>query len=87
VRFNPRATYTTIFGDKRFPEFKFCSYQHDKDYVERKVSRREADRAFRYCMEKVCGACIDPRRARQLRISMRQRYFIVRKLGWLMWWT
>jgi len=87
MRFDPSKTYSSFVGKKKFPEFEFCSFQHDKDYVELKVSRREADRAFRYCMEKVCADCTDPKRARQLRMAMRQRHFFVRSLGWLMWYT
>tara|TARA_Y100000310_G_scaffold150480_2_gene149925 strand:- start:449 stop:697 length:249 start_codon:yes stop_codon:yes gene_type:complete len=78
---------TTIFGDKKFPELKPCSVQHDIDYTERKLTRRVADAAFRRCMEQVCADCADPARARQLRMAMRQRYFFVRALGWAMWWT
>lgn len=86
-KFNWLEAGTTGFGDKRFPEFRDCSRAHDKDYVFRKWSRAEADRAFLYCMEQVVKKCDDPKRARQLRMSMRTRYFIVRKAGWLMWFT
>jgi hypothetical protein len=34
------------------PEFDFvsCCYMHDKDYEEQRISRKEADLRFRYCV-------------------------------------
>tara|TARA_Y100000310_G_C20588682_1_gene766807 strand:- start:235 stop:483 length:249 start_codon:yes stop_codon:yes gene_type:complete len=78
---------TTIMGDKKFPELKPCSVQHDMDYIERVKTRGEADADFRNCMRKVCSACTAPERARQLRMAALQRYFFVRAFGWVMWYT
>ena len=78
---------TTIMGDKKFPELKRCSVAHDKAYIARTKSRRQADREFRMCMEEVCAACTNPKRAKQLRQAMRQRHFFVRWFGWAMWYT
>ena len=87
MTFNPDDAGTTIFGDKKFPELKHCSVRHDKDYVEQIKTRKRADTDFRDCMEKVVAACKKPERKKQLKMAVWQRYWGVRMLGWIMWYT
>jgi len=79
---------TSVFGDKKLPLFKRCSVQHDDDYATRRVSRYVADERFRLCMAKIIDDLdADPNTVRQYRRAARMRYRIVKKLGWIMYYT
>lgn len=62
------------------------NYFHDKAYHERAMTRKQADDKWYELMNLAAEALPEPRRTKLLKLA-RDRYRVVRLVGWIWWMT